>query len=104
MEITIKQYAVIALLSLYGFCQALVCADCLLLCGHCVVVYALTVVVVCVGVMDTCGCLRTGVGWGLWWLGFQKSVKDLVGEDHLVVIQAVVSHVFCVIVESFYSV
>ena len=42
MEITIKLYAVVALLSLYGFCQVLACADWLLLCGRCVVVYALT--------------------------------------------------------------
>jgi len=83
-EITVKLYAVVTLLSLYGFCQVLVCADWLLLCGRYMVVYALTSIVVCVGVMDTCGCLRTGgglEGWGLWLLGFQKSVKDLVGED-----------------------
>ena len=42
MEITVKLYAVIALLSLYGFCQVLACTDWLLLCGRCVVVYALT--------------------------------------------------------------
>jgi len=54
-----------------------------LLCGGC---YALTLVVVCVGVMDTCGCLKMGwVGGGggvcLWLVGFQKCVEDLVGED-----------------------
>jgi len=46
--------------------------------------YVLTSEVVCVGVMDTCGHLRTGVGGGgsgLWLVGFQKCVKDLVGED-----------------------
>ena len=42
MEITVKMYAVVALLSLYGFCQVLACVDLLLLCGHYVVVYALT--------------------------------------------------------------
>jgi len=47
MKITIKLYAVVALLSLYGFSQALACADCLLLCGRYVVVYALIKVVVC---------------------------------------------------------
>ena len=47
MKITVKLYAVFALLSLYDFCQALACADCLLLCGRYVVVYALTSVVVC---------------------------------------------------------
>jgi len=39
MEITVKLYPVVALLSLYGFCQALACADCLLLCGRYMVVY-----------------------------------------------------------------
>jgi len=34
MEITVKMYAVVALLSLYGFCQALACADWFLLCGR----------------------------------------------------------------------
>ena len=87
MEINVKLYAVLALLSLYEFCQVLVCADWLLLCGCYMVVYVLTSVVVCFGVMDTCGCLRTG-GWAgrLWLLGFQKSVKDLVGEDRWVVL------------------
>ena len=34
------------------------------------------------GVMGVCGCLRSRGGWGfLWLVGFQKYVKDLVGED-----------------------
>jgi len=56
------------------------CADWPLLCGC----YALTLEVVCVGVMDTCGHLKTGLGGrgsGLWLVGFQKCVEDLVGED-----------------------
>jgi len=60
MEITIKLYTVVAHLSLYGFCQVLVCANWLPLCGRYVVLYALTSVV-CVGTIDTCGCLRTTV-------------------------------------------
>jgi len=38
--------------------------------------------VVCVGVMVTCGRLKTGVGGGggLWLVGFQKCVEDLLGE------------------------
>ena len=61
MEITIKLYAVVTLLSLYGFCQVLACAVWLLLCGRYVVVYALASVMVWVGAMDTCGCLRTTI-------------------------------------------
>ena len=45
--------------------------------GYCV----LTSVVVCVGVMDTCGRLKSGWAGVLWLVGFQKCVKDLVGED-----------------------
>ena len=34
------------------------------------------------GVMGACGHLRSRGGWGfLWLVGFQKYVKDLVGED-----------------------
>jgi len=82
MEITIKLYAVIAFLSLYGFCQALACADCLLLWGRYVVVYALISVVVCVGVIDTWGCLRTGGGQG-WVYGcwdFKRVSNILLGK------------------------
>ena len=45
--------------------------------------YVLTSGVVCVGAMDTCGFLKTGLGGGggLWLVGFQKCVDDLVGED-----------------------
>ena len=35
--------------------------------------------------MGLCGCLKSGVGGeeggGLWLVGFQKCVKDLIGED-----------------------
>ena len=42
----------------------------------------LTSVLVCVGVMDTCGRLKSRGGRGfLWLVRFQKCVKDLVGED-----------------------
>ena len=43
--------------------------------------FVLTSEVVCVGVMDSCGRLESGVGGGLWLVGFQKCVKDLVGEN-----------------------
>jgi len=45
------------------------------------VVYALTSVVVCVGVMDTCGCLRTGVGWGFMVAGLSKECQRSCRED-----------------------
>jgi len=33
--------------------------------------------------MGSCDCLKSGVGGegGLWLVGFQKCVKDLMGED-----------------------
>jgi len=37
MEITVELYAVVAFLSLHGFCRVFVCADWLLLCGRYVV-------------------------------------------------------------------
>jgi hypothetical protein len=57
------------------FCQVLACADWLLLCGRYVVVYALTMVVVCVGVMDTRGCLVTGGGVGFMVAGVSKECQ-----------------------------
>jgi len=103
--ITIKLYAVIALVLIYGFCQVL---------------YVQTGFY-CVHVMWRLLCVDFGSGlcWGdgyvwpsqdwewagdLWLLGFQKCVKDLVGEDSSVIVQVVVSSVFCINVESFYSV
>jgi len=92
--------------TLYGSCQ--VCVGRLasvvwLLRSGC---YVLTSEVFCVGVNDTCGRLltRAGGGGGLWLVGFQKCVEDLVGEDSCVVAQVVVSGVLCISVESFYSV
>ena len=41
----------------------------------------LTLVLVCVGAMDTCGPQVKGWAGVLWLVGFQKRVKDLVGED-----------------------
>jgi len=62
-------------MSLYGFCRVLACADWLLLCGRYVVVYTLTTVVVCVGVMDTCGCLVTGGVRGFMVAGVSKDCQ-----------------------------
>ena len=91
---------------LHGSCQVCVCrlaSVVWLLRGGC---YVLTWEVFCVGVNDTCGRLKTGVGGGggLWLVGFQKCVEDFVGENSCLVAQVVVSGVLCNSVESFYSV
>ena len=66
----------LTVLLVYGFVR-FAFADWLLLCGC----YALTSVVVWVGVMDTCGCLKTGGGrgrGGYGWLGFKTKFYFIV--------------------------
>ena len=83
MENTVKLYAVVALLSLYGFLSGFS------MCRLASVVWTLRG-----GICIDYGsglCWGDGYVWlsrdgvwagvGLWLLGFQKSVKDLVGED-----------------------
>ena len=68
---------VILVHGLVRFCVCRLASVVWLLSGGC---YALTSLIVCVGVMDTCGRLKTGVGGGLWLWGFKSVSKILLGK------------------------